>query len=133
MARNSLKPCLPQESNDRRRARANAAVGARARAVPGCAPPWWKRGRPPRAAKTPTSLRSIGVSPHVGVPNAAVAVAHSLLVMMYALLTQQQTYRELGSQYFDARDRESVQRRLIHRLEALGYTVSLQPTATPAA
>jgi transposase len=68
-----------------------------------------------------------------GAKRAAVAVAHSLLVMMYALLTQQQTYRELGSQYFDARDRESVQRRLVHRLEALGYTVSLQPTATPAA
>jgi transposase len=68
-----------------------------------------------------------------GAKRAAVAVAHSLLVMVYALLTQQQTYRELGGQYFDARDREVVQRRLVHRLEALGYAVSLQPTATPAA
>jgi hypothetical protein len=60
-----------------------------------------------------------------------VAVAHTLLVMVYALLTQQQAYHELGGQYFDARDRLAVQRRLVHRLEALGYVVSLQPTATP--
>jgi hypothetical protein len=46
-----------------------------------------------------------------------------------AVLTQQQIYRELGRQYVDARDREAVQRRLVHRLEARGYMVSLQPTA----
>jgi transposase len=68
-----------------------------------------------------------------GAKRAAVAVAHTILVLVYALLTQQQPYRELGSQYIDVRDRESVQRRLVHRLEALGYEVSLQPTATPAA
>jgi transposase len=67
-----------------------------------------------------------------GAKRAAVAVAHSLLVMVYALLTQRATYHELGSQYFDERDRQSVQRRLVRRLEALGYAVSLQPT-TPAA
>jgi transposase len=68
-----------------------------------------------------------------GAKRAAVAVAHTLLVMAYALLTQEVTYHELGGQYFDARDREAMQRRLVHRLEALGYAVSLQPTATPAA
>ena len=68
-----------------------------------------------------------------GAKRAAVAVAHSLLVIVYALLTQEVTYHELGGQYFDERDRQVVQRRLVHRLEALGYAVSLQPTATPAA
>lgn len=61
------------------------------------------------------------------------AVAHSLLVMDYTLLTKQQTYHELGSQYFAARDRQAVQRRLVHRLEALGYQVSLEPTSPSAA
>jgi hypothetical protein len=61
-----------------------------------------------------------------------VAVAHSLLVMVYALLTQQTGYRELGGHYFDERDRQAVERRLVHRLEALGYTVSLAPNS-PAA
>jgi transposase len=67
-----------------------------------------------------------------GAKRAALAVAHSLLVMVYALLTQRVTYHELGGQYFDERDRQSVQRRLVRRLEALDYAVSLQPT-TPAA
>jgi hypothetical protein len=67
-----------------------------------------------------------------GAKRAAVAVAHSLLVMLYALLTQRLTYHELGNQYFDERDRQAVERRLVHRLEALGYTVSLAPTP-PAA
>ena len=53
--------------------------------------------------------------------------------MVYTLLTKQQVYHELGGQYFDARDRQAVQRRLVHRLEALGYAVSLQPISTPAA
>jgi transposase len=67
-----------------------------------------------------------------GAKRAAVAVAHSLLVMVYALLTHHQAYHELGGQYFDARDRQAVQRHLVRRLEALGYAVSLQPT-NPAA
>jgi transposase len=67
-----------------------------------------------------------------GAKRAAVAVAHSLLVMAYALLTQPTGYHELGGHYFDARDRQAVERRLVHRLEALGYTVSLAPTS-PAA
>jgi transposase len=67
-----------------------------------------------------------------GAKRAAVAVAHSLLVMVYARLTQQTGYRELGGHYFDERDRQAVERRLVHRLEALGYTVSLAPTS-PAA
>jgi transposase len=67
-----------------------------------------------------------------GAKRAAVAVAHSLLVMVYALLTHHQAYHELGGQYFDARDRQAVQRRLVRRLEALGYAVSLRPT-NPAA
>jgi transposase len=63
-----------------------------------------------------------------GAKRAAVAVAHSLLVIVYVLLTgQQDPYRDLGSQYFDQRDRQAVQRRLVRRLEALGYSVALEP------
>lgn len=68
-----------------------------------------------------------------GAKRAAVAVAHSLLVIVYVLLTgQQQGYHDLGSHYFDERDRQAVERRLVRRLEALGYNVSLEPTS-PAA
>lgn len=34
----------------------------------------------------------------------------------------------LGANYFDERDRQQVQRRLVHRLEQLGYSVDLTPT-----
>jgi transposase len=47
-----------------------------------------------------------------------VAVAHTLVVMVYALLRQEGAYHELGGQYFDERDRLAVQRRLVQRLEA---------------
>jgi transposase len=68
-----------------------------------------------------------------GAKRAALAVAHSILVIVYALLTgEQASYHDLGGQYFDERDQLAVQRRLVRRLEALGYTVSLEPT-TPAA
>jgi transposase len=61
---------------------------------------------------------------------AAVAVGHTIPVIVYHLITDNESfYQDLGVHYFDERDRERVQRRLVHRLEALGYTVSLEPVA----
>jgi hypothetical protein len=62
-----------------------------------------------------------------GKKRAAVAVAHSLLTIVYHVLTDRVPFTDLGGDYFDHRDQQAVQRRLVHRLEALGYTVSLQP------
>ena len=67
-----------------------------------------------------------------GAKRAALAVAHTILVLVYALLTRQDAYHDLGGQYFDERDRQAVERRLVRRLEALGYAVSLQPTTSVA-
>jgi transposase len=64
-----------------------------------------------------------------GRKKALVAVGHSILVIAYYLLTRQTNYQELGGQYFDERDRQAVERRLVRRLEALGYKVSLDPAA----
>jgi transposase len=64
-----------------------------------------------------------------GKKKAAVAVGHTILVIVYHLLTEGTAYQDLGPQYFDERDRQRVERRLVHRLEALGYTVALEPTA----
>jgi transposase len=70
-----------------------------------------------------------------GKSRAAVAVGHTLLRMAYYLLRRGTTYQELGGNYFDERDRQRVERRLVHRLEQLGFTVTLEPTepADPAA
>jgi transposase len=62
-----------------------------------------------------------------GKKRALVAVAHSILTIVYYVLKRQQPYRELGGNYFDERDRHAVERRLVARLENLGNRVSLQP------
>jgi transposase len=59
-----------------------------------------------------------------GRAKAAVAVAHSILVIAYHLLTEGTVYHDLGGNYFDERDREAVARRLINRLQGLGYAVT---------
>ncbi len=64
-----------------------------------------------------------------GKSRAAVAVGHSILVILYHMLRAGTPYHDLGSRYFDERDRQAVERRLIRRLEGLGYKVTLEPTA----
>ena len=64
-----------------------------------------------------------------GKKRAAIAVAHSILVIAYHVLRRRQPYRELGPNFFDERDKTRVQRRLIQRLEKLGFTVELHPAA----
>jgi transposase len=59
---------------------------------------------------------------------AVVAVAHTLLVIVYHLLRDQQPYTDLGADYFDRLDTARIERHHIHRLEQLGYTVTLTPT-----
>jgi hypothetical protein len=58
-----------------------------------------------------------------------IAVAHSILIIAYHVLMEGTVYRDLGANYFDERERQVVERRLVHRLEGFGYTVSLQPAA----
>jgi transposase len=61
-----------------------------------------------------------------GPKKAAVAVAHSILVIVYHVLARRSAYADLGASYLDERDRRPSERRLVHRLEALGYTVHLE-------
>ena len=67
-----------------------------------------------------------------GKKKATVGVAHTILVIAYYLLRRQTTYEDLGSRYFEQRDRKAVEQRLVHRLEGFGYKVILEPV-TPAA
>ena len=65
-----------------------------------------------------------------GAKRAAIAVAHTLLRIVWCLLGDPTaTYQDLGPQHFNQRDRYAVERRLVRRLEGLGYTVTLQPRA----
>jgi transposase len=67
-----------------------------------------------------------------GGKKATIAVGHTLLVIIYHLLSEDKEYEELGGNYFDEWDRQAVQKRLVRRLEKLGYQVKLEPTS-PAA
>jgi transposase len=69
------------------------------------------------------------LAPRRGKQKAAVAVGHSILVIAYHLLAEGTTYHDLGRDFFDQRDRQAVERRLVHRLEDLGYAVALTPIA----
>ena len=62
-----------------------------------------------------------------GKKRALVALGHTVLVIVYHILTRRQPYHELGVAYFDQLDQQRVEQRLVRRLERLGYTVSLQP------
>jgi transposase len=64
-----------------------------------------------------------------GPKRAAVAVGHSILVIIYHLLRDRGTYQDLGGNYFDEHDRQLVQKQLVRRLERMGYQVELQPLA----
>ena len=62
-----------------------------------------------------------------GAQKAVVAVAHSLLVIIYHVLRDRQPYRDLGADYFDRRDTAHLERHHVQRLNALGYSVTLTP------
>jgi transposase len=61
----------------------------------------------------------------IGRRKALVAVAHSILVIVYHVLSEGQEYHELGANYYDEHDRAAVERALIRRLERLGNEVTL--------
>jgi len=62
-----------------------------------------------------------------GKKRALVALGHTILVMIYHLLSEQTTYAELGADYFDRLDTERLTRTLVRRLERLGHEVVLRP------
>jgi transposase len=64
-----------------------------------------------------------------GKKKAIVAVAHSILRIVWHLLNHDCEYVDLGSRYLEERDRHQIQRRLVRRLENFGFTVTLEPAA----
>ncbi len=79
-----------------------------------------------RSKRTYVGAQYRRIAARRGKKRAAVAVGHTILVMAYYVLTRREPYRELGPNYFDEHDRRRVERRLVHRLEQLGYSVDLK-------
>jgi transposase len=60
-----------------------------------------------------------------GAKRAAVAVSHTLLVIVYHVLTRQQPFQDLGPAYLDHLAPDRLTRQLVKRLERLGHKVTL--------
>ncbi len=61
-----------------------------------------------------------------GGKRAVVAVGHTILVIIYHILRDGAVYQELGGNYYDERDRQAAVRRAVHRVERLGYKVTVE-------
>lgn len=64
-----------------------------------------------------------------GKKRAILAVAHSLLVVVYTLLKKHCKYTELGANYFEKLHADGLKRYCLRKLEALGHRVILEPAA----
>ena len=64
-----------------------------------------------------------------GSKKAILAIAATLLRAAYHVVKTRTPYRDLGTDYFDARGRQRAVRNLVRRLEGLGYQVALKAAA----
>jgi hypothetical protein len=64
-----------------------------------------------------------------GANRAAVAVAHTILVIIYHILKRHEPYKELGADYLVKRKEDRALRRAVTTLETLGYRVQIEKVA----
>jgi transposase len=64
-----------------------------------------------------------------GYKRASVAIAHKILVAIYHMISHRVCYNDLGDLYLDKLNKHHLTRNLVHRLERLGYAVTLEQKA----
>ena len=62
----------------------------------------------------------------IGAKRAAMAVAHSIAVILHHVIKTGRPFVDLGHQYFEKRDEAAITRRAVGQLERLGHKVTLQ-------
>lgn len=62
-----------------------------------------------------------------GKNRALVAVAHSILIIIYHIMKEKVPYRELGEDFFDKQNTQSLRSYYKKRFESLGYNVEIKP------
>lgn len=113
----------------------NQSAGKRKPTGTGNGNPWLRRmlveaaRAAARARRTYLSAQYHRLAARRGANRAAMAVAHTILVIAYHLLRDQTDYHDLGPNYFDQRDRAAVLRRAIRRIHQLGYRVTIEEAA----
>ena len=83
-----------------------------------------------RTKGTYFSAQYVRIAKRRGPNKATVAVAHSMLEVVWHLLTTGALYEDPGADYFNSRHDPAVEaKRLTHRIEQLGFEVNLTPRA----
>lgn len=83
-----------------------------------------------RAKNTYLSAQYHHLVKRLGKKKSLVAVAHSMLVIIYQMLSKNEQYRDLGANYFDTlQNKEVLGNRLIRKLKSLGFSVIVQEPA----
>ena len=68
----------------------------------------------------------------MGTKKAAMAIAHKILVAAFHMLQRGVEFVDLGVDYLDRVDKHRTTKRLVRRLDALGYEVMLRPKVATA-
>lgn len=79
-----------------------------------------------RTKNTYLSSKYHRIAARRGANRAAVAVGHTILVIVYHVLKRRTPYIELGADYFDRLKKDAIVHRAVKKLESLGYKVSLE-------
>jgi transposase len=85
-----------------------------------------------RTKHTALGARYRRLRAHLGHGRAVLAVGRHVLEIAYHLMAEANTYRELGTDYFDRYRAERLKRRSLEQLRRLGYQVTLTPLETAA-
>jgi transposase len=102
----------------------------------------WLRAGLTESAKAAARTKGTYLSAHYqrirgrrGHGRATTAVAHTILISAYHILSRDTPYEDLGDDYFHRRQTHQAERyknRLVHQLERLGHKVTLEPLTQPA-
>jgi transposase len=68
-----------------------------------------------------------------GEQKAIMAVAHQLITIIFHIVKEGTVYKELGASHYDQQNKPKATRKLVERLQKLGYYVTLQPIEIPVA
>jgi hypothetical protein len=110
---------------------APAPAPAKARATPGCGATWARAAIAAARTSTFPGERYRRLARRRGAARAQVAVARSILIIIWHLLNDPTArYHDLGPGHYQARtDKSRKARNHIRQLQALGYTVTITQAA----
>ena len=72
------------------------------------------------------------ISAHRGAKRAYVAVAHSMLIAIYHILSDGEIFKDLGSNYYNNFNKERKANSMVKKLKALGYDVTIAAATATA-